>query len=100
MIKIRDLLNPKILNNEDYVGFYGDSEYTNEDGELVMGAWRFILIYDGWLRNHEYLTLDDEIDESLLTSEDSSIEVFNDNHELCLVEFHYNKTYFPRNSNY
>jgi hypothetical protein len=39
-IKIRELLNPLILNDE-WVGFMGDSEYVNEEGKLIFGYWCF-----------------------------------------------------------
>lgn len=38
MLKFRDLINPLILNDEDMVGFQGDSEYINGDGKLVCGT--------------------------------------------------------------
>lgn len=41
MVLIKDLINPSILNNE-WVGFNGDSEFVDENGELQMGSWTFL----------------------------------------------------------
>lgn len=41
MVLIKDLINPSILNSE-WVGFTGDSEFVDENGELQMGSWTFL----------------------------------------------------------
>ena len=89
MVKFRDLLNPLILN-DGWVGFCGDSEYISENGEVRMGYWAFLdalEIDDGHSGN--YLTLDDEIDDSKLFGE-TRWEVENDEGLLCTVKFMYN----------
>lgn len=83
--KIRDILNPLILNNE-WVGFNGDSEYLNDKGELILGYWVFLDIIEE--DTGDILTLDSEIDEFALFN----VEVFkirNDHGNICLVEFRY-----------
>ena len=88
-IKLRDLLNPLILNDR-WVGFQGNSEYVLEDGEVRMGYWTFLDamdIDDAHEGNH--LTLDYEIDDSILVGE-TRWEVENDNGVLCTVQFVYN----------
>ena len=89
MIKFRDLLNPLILN-DGWVGFCGNSEYICENGEVRMGYWAFLdalEIDDSHSGN--YLTLDDEIDDSKLFGE-TRWEVENDEGLLCTVKFMYN----------
>lgn len=88
MTTYRDLLNPTILNNE-WVGFFGDSEFINKNGELIMGAWTFNTLFDGWLRDVEYPTLDTEVDEDEISKGNHYVELFNDNGDLCGVEFLY-----------
>ena len=89
MIKFRDLLNPLILN-DGWVGFCGNSEYICENGEVRMGYWAFLeaLEIDD-PHSGNYLTLDDEIDDSKLFGE-TIWEVENDEGLLCTVEFTYN----------
>lgn len=90
MVKIRHLLNPLILSS-GMVGFFGDSEYRNSDGELVMGYWNFIKCSDCWVKDEGYLSLDDCISDVELFEGDGMYEVFNDKGNLCLVQFIYRK---------
>lgn len=91
MVTIRKLLNPLILNNIDNIGFFGDSEYRDSDDRLVMGYWEFVDVADAWLRNVDYLGLDDCVDMDELVDDGGVLEVFNDMGDLCVVRFHYNK---------
>lgn len=88
MVKYRDLLNPHFLN-EEKVGFFGDSEFIDNDGKLQMGYWTFRTLFDGWLKDVEYPTLDDEADTGVILKGDGYVELFNDNGDLCGVEFMY-----------
>lgn len=45
MVKIRELINPSILN-AGWVGFQGDSEFVDENDELQMGSWTFVEMSD------------------------------------------------------
>lgn len=93
MIKLRDLLNPLILN-DGWVGFQGNSEYVLENGEVRMGYWSFLDAMDiDDAHEGNYLTLDYEIDDSMLLGE-TRWEVENDNGVLCTVQFVYNDTNF------
>lgn len=87
-IKFRELINPYILNDE-WVGFCGDSEYVNEDGQLKMGYWEFLSIIetkDAPVGNK--FTLDDEIDDSEL-QHNLEWEVENDKGTVCMVRIIY-----------
>lgn len=84
-IKISQIVNTSILNSE-WVGFHGDSEYVDADGEVQMGYWTFRDISDdGVIIPFE---LDDEIPEGALY-EDYLIPIRNKNGNICVVEFHY-----------
>lgn len=88
VVTYRDLLNPHMLN-EEKVGFFGDSEFTDKDGKLKLGYWSFLTLFDAWFRNVEYPTLDDEADIDVILKGDGYVELFNDNGNLCGVEFYY-----------
>ncbi|WP_405265312.1 hypothetical protein [Methanobrevibacter sp.] len=89
MIKFRELVNYFILNDEK-VGFQGDSEYQDENGEIRMGYWSFLDIFGvEYSYMNDYFTLDDEIDDSELL-EKSIWKIKNDNGVICLVEIVYN----------
>ena len=90
MIKFRELLNYLLLN-DGRVGFMGDSEYIDEEGEIRMGYWAFLNIVED-IHIKDNFTLDDEIDDSELLG----IPVYaveNDNGQLCIVEFIYKEEY-------
>lgn len=91
-IKIRNLVNPLILNDEKYVGFIGDSEYKDENNNVVMGYWEFISILSDNLKKDDNLKLDDVIDERDLFDiplDECMFEIENDKGKLCLVKFIY-----------
>ena len=90
MLKFRDLINPAILNDEDMVGFQGDSEYTNEDEELIMGSWSYIdAMNDGTPVREEDWNLDSEIKESTLYDNIQYYDVVNDNGTLCEIKLNF-----------
>lgn len=92
MVKFRELINPVILNECKWVKFFGDSEYRNDDGELVMGYWVFYeIVKDNEVGKIPY-RLDDKIDEKILfdtPSDECIFAVENDNGVVCLVQFMY-----------
>ena len=45
MVQFKDLINVGILNAE-WVGFQGDSEYVDENGEVQLGYWSFVEVLD------------------------------------------------------
>ena len=91
-LKIRDLINPLILNNTSMVGFMGDSEYVDEDGELVMGYWAFNSIDELNGAGRTPFSLDDMIDESeLFDVEDMLFFVKNDDGVVCKILFIYRR---------
>ena len=68
MVKFRELVNTSILNSEEWMGFFGDSEYETDDGELRMGYWVFIGTFNNIAQGF-YGELDDEISDDALTGE-------------------------------
>ena len=88
MVEVRKLLNHFILD-DGWVMFQGDSEYVNEDGELVYGMWTFHCILDGYVG--DFLSLDSLIDDSVLFGDECLLKIRNDRGKVCLVEFHYSQ---------
>ena len=86
MVKLRHLVNPLILGRADCVGFFGDSEYTGSDGELVMGYWQFTEYGVGI---DDCFSLDDFLDVDGLLEFDVRVCVRNDDGVPCLVHFFY-----------
>lgn len=84
-IPIKKLINPYILNQE-WVNFQGDSEYTNEKGELKYGNWTFKKI----IKNNKgnILGIDSVIDENQIY-EKNRIKIKNDNNKICIIEINY-----------
>ena len=89
-VKFRDLVNPLILNDESYVGFQGDCEFVDENGELQMGTWTFKNAYcmDGEYDENDKF-LDSTVHENLLFGGFNPFEVYNDNGVLCIVEIQF-----------
>lgn len=87
-IKISQLINTYILNDE-MVGFQGDSEYMDADGEVRMGYWNFLGVTDN-TQGEVPWDLDDEIPEKVLY-EDYLIPIRNRDGNVCVVEFMYEK---------
>ena len=93
-IKIRKLLNPLILD-AGWVGFLGDSEYFNEDGELIYGYWCFHDLDElaekyGKNIGGTPFKLDDMLDESEFRGNGDTIFIVeNDKGVVCKVKFLY-----------
>lgn len=85
MVKIRELINPSILNSE-WVGFQGDSEYVDEDGEAQLGYWTFKSIVADY-KGKSY-AIDDEVDNYAIYG-GSPVAVRNENNNVCMVELGY-----------
>ena len=86
MVQIRELINTSILNSE-WVGFNGDSEYIDENGELQMGCWTFKgIIQDP---QGEPYTINDEIQDDIIYG-DWLIPVTNEKGNICIIELGYN----------
>ena len=67
LLKFRELVNPTILNDEDMVGFQGDSAYVKCDGKVIFGSWIFCDAFnDGTPVKDTDWTLDSEIEEPTL----------------------------------
>lgn len=93
-VRLRDVLNPNILNDADYVGFQGDSEFVGKDGKLHIGSWTYKKNLGTWASTYPDetdWTLDSQVDVRLLFGGFNPFEICNDNGELCLVEFHYSR---------
>ena len=87
MIEIKQLINPNILDNE-WEGFFGDSEYIAEDGSLKLGYWTLCKVLDAKMLNGIYYTINDKIDESQLTG-NNYFKILNSNNNLCFVKLVY-----------
>ena len=90
MVKFKQLVNTSILDSEEWIGFFGDSEYKNKDGEVVMGYWSF----DGINNNLEAdssNTYDMELSEDELTGQ-KGYTLLNGKGTICLITLYYNKT--------
>lgn len=92
-IQLRKLLNSGILN-AGWVGFFGDSEYVKEDGEVKFGYWSFTGIVDKkdeQMINEKYgiFSLDDEVDEEDIQDNNLDFPIWNDKGQLCAVQFTY-----------
>ena len=83
-IKIERVINTGILNSE-WVGFSGDSEYEDADGELQLGYWNFIGITED-TQGEIPFELDDEIPEEALTG-DYTVLIKNAKGNVCMVQF-------------
>ena len=80
MIKISSLINPFIIADQ-WVGFNGDSEFIDLNGELQMGSWT----YAGVLKDEDIdyvdekygiFSLDDEIPEQAVFDNEKLIPVW------------------------
>ena len=89
MVKISSLLNSGILNAE-WVGFQGDSEFIDENGELQLGYWSFLGISDEKPSDDDW-ELDGEIPEEALYDEKWLFKVINKKGRVCIVRFSYTK---------
>ena len=96
MVSIRELVNCAILNDGEWVGFFGDSEYKMDDGKIRMGYWSFVSILENFvddvigfnLVDGFYRELDDEISDDELTGNHLYI-VKNDKGVVCCIKLMY-----------
>ena len=87
MVASRELVNSSILNEGKWVGFQGDSEFLDkEDGEYKLGYWSFL---GANVDIPTTLTLDSEINKSVLGLDGVLFVVKNDNDVTCIVRFYY-----------
>lgn len=86
LVKISDILNSSILNSE-WVGFQGDSEYQDANGDWHLGYWSFVNIIDDPLDTIPW-ELDDEVPEESLYKNYRFI-IKNKKDHICVVKFHY-----------
>lgn len=89
MVKISDILNPSILNSE-WVGFQGDSEYQDANGDWHLGYWSFVGITED-SKGEIPWNLDDEVPENAIYVNDLTFVVKNNKDHICLVKFHYRR---------
>ena len=82
-VKIERLINSSILNSE-WIGFSGDSEYEDENGELQLGYWNFIGITEDTNEETPF-DLTDEIPEEALKG-DFLIPIKNNKDHICVVK--------------
>lgn len=86
LLKFRELVNPNVLNDEDMVGFIGDSEYETVDGKLVCGSWLFVDVYDDEPVKETDWNLDSQIKEETLYDNIQYYLVRNDNGNMCEIK--------------
>lgn len=94
MVKFENILNPLILADK-MVGFHGNSEFFDSDGNLQMGYWTFVGIIkdeDVPALDEQYgvFSLDDEIEDELVFNQELMFPVWDAKKEfVCAVQFHY-----------
>lgn len=96
-VKINQILNTGILNAE-WIGFHGDSEYEDKDGEWHLGAWSFIGVTTN-PRGEIPWELDDEVEEEALYNPELTFVIRNKRGKICLVKFHYRRDEDEYNNN-
>lgn len=85
MVKIRELINTSILNSE-WVGFNGDSEFIDENGELQMGSWTFLEMSS---KQEVHYGLNAEISNDKIFNNPCIIWVQNDKGHSCKIQLNY-----------
>ena len=93
-LTFRELINYSILNDENMVGFQGDSEYENCDGDMVFGSWSFTGVYEDEPIKDSDWNLDSEIPEHTLWDEIQDYLVRNDNGTLCEIRLMFDKPFW------
>ena len=84
MVQFKDLINVGILNAE-WVGFQGDSEYVDENGEVQLGYWSFVEVLD---ESADYpWTVNDKIPVKELNN--WLFKIKNSKNHTCVVKFNY-----------
>ena len=100
MVTFNELVNGAILNEAKWIGFMGDSEYENENGELIMGMWAFLgTSTELHFPKEDYLNLHkeygDDLVEEILTKYGGECDVLNDNGVLCRIKLFYDVEDMP-----
>ncbi len=88
MVKFRRLVNTCILNETDWIGFLGDSEYVNQYDEIVMGYW--VWLDDAEEGPETIYCLDDEIEDDEVF-QCNTYRIRNDNGEICIIRLLYDE---------
>ena len=83
MVKISTLINPLMIADK-WVGFNGDSEFYDSNGNLQMGSWTFVGILDEDAiesvdAKYGIFDLDDEIRDEDVFDNDYLIPVWDSN---------------------
>lgn len=96
MVKISTLINPLILADK-WVGFNGDSEFIDSDGELQIGCWTFVeILEDEFIEDIDaeigIFNLDDEIEEEDIFDNENLIPVWDKNRQfVACIKVHYRR---------
>lgn len=93
-VKFREIVNSAILNDDNYVGFLGDSEYVDEAGNIIMGYWEFCHTVKKLPKNKKAYKLDDYVEVyklHFIPKGECYFVIENDNEEICLVRFIYDE---------
>lgn len=87
MVKFKELVNTSILDSEKWVGFFGDSEYINDNGEVVMGYWSFDGINNNLIPELSN-TYEMELSEEEITGK-KGYTLLNSKGTICLITLYY-----------
>lgn len=87
MVKFKELVNTSILDSEKWVGFFGDSEYMNDNGEVVMGYWSFDGINNNLIPELSN-TYEMELSEEEITGK-KGYTLLNSKGTICLITLYY-----------
>ena len=89
MVKFKQLVNTSILDSEEWIGFFGDSEYKNKDEKIVMGYWSFDGI-DNDLLPKLSNTYEMELSEDEINGQ-KGYTLLNNKGSVCLITLYYRK---------
>ena len=98
MVKISTLINPLMIADK-WVGFNGDSEFYDSNGNLQMGSWTFVGILDesdieSVDEKYGIFGLDDEIRDEDVFDNDYLIPVWDSNKQfVACIKVHYRSDY-------
>ena len=98
MVKISTLINPLMIADK-WVGFNGDSEFYDSNGNLQMGSWTFVGILDesdieSVDEKYGMFGLDDEIRDEDVFDNDYLIPVWDSNKQfVACIKVHYRSDY-------
>ena len=98
MVKISTLINPLMIADK-WVGFNGDSEFYDSNGNLQMGSWTFVGILDEDAiesvdAKYGIFDLDDEIRDEDVFDNDKLIPVWDAHKQfVACIKVHYRRDY-------